>query len=202
MQQACAGPYRIIVIVFVELIETQGLDWPAEPACGFCRHLRRPVGRSNVEARRDHLGRMPPRPAAELQDLGVTRQSDEEGVQPRKRTLRPFDIFSRVLPIETDRGVVEAHPISCPQRSGSGQGIKSQASSLDQPCAHSRNVGFGSKIRRTQHEQMSSGVLLKTDIPQRGRHVANGPEGDMDDTSAHSLAVSLIGTDNNSAMSG
>src|SRR5262249_30868735 len=108
MQQTCARPYRVILIVFVELIETQGLDWPAEPACGFCRHFRRAVGRSNVEARRDHLGRMHPRTAAELQDLGVTRQGDEEGVQARQRALRPFDIFSRVLPIETDRGVVEA----------------------------------------------------------------------------------------------
>ena len=35
------------------------------------------------------------------------------------------------------------------------------------------------KLRRTQCEQMSSGLLLKADIARCGRHVSNVPTGDM-----------------------
>jgi hypothetical protein len=41
-----------------------------------------------------------------------------------------------------------------------------------------RHVRFGSKLRRTQCEHMSSGLPLKADIARCGRHIANVPQAD------------------------
>jgi hypothetical protein len=40
----------------------------------------------------------------------------------------------------------------------------------------SLNVSYGSKLRRTQREQMSSGLPLKADIAQCSRHVSKVPK--------------------------
>jgi hypothetical protein len=45
----------------------------------------------------------------------------------------------------------------------------------------------GAKLRRTQSEQMSSGLALTTDIARCNRHVSNVPDADVDETSALSL---------------
>jgi hypothetical protein len=50
-------------------------------------------------------------------------------------------------------------------------------------CAFSARARFHTawvKLRRTQCEQMSSGLLLKADIAQYGRHVSKVPNSEID----------------------
>jgi hypothetical protein len=46
-------------------------------------------------------------------------------------------------------------------------------------CRRGRSCPNRVKLRRTQLEQMFSGVLLRTDIARRDRHVANVPDSDI-----------------------